>query len=464
MKRSKRLLVLLGVLAVACAATLVVWRMEEEKEQIKVSGEVVLEIPADQVIALSWDYEDTSLAFHKDETWLYDSDEAFPVSEEAVEELLDQFSAFSAAFTIEEAEDLGQYGLADPLCTIEISTEEENYEILLGDYSAMDSQRYVSIGDGNVYLAASDPLDAYDVTLEDMIQHDDTPYFETVSAIRFTGAADYEIFYEEGNAAAWREEDVYFTEQNGEDQPLDAALVEDYLLSITGLDLTDYVTYNATEEEIAACGLDDPELTVAVDYSYEDEAGETVTDTLTLSLSRDPEELAAQTEDGEEEEEITAYARVGDSQILYQISGSDYETLMAASYDDLRHREILPGDYENVTGLTVTLEGETYAITSEGDGDDRTFFYGEEELDMTDLQSALEALTADSFTDASPAGKEEIRLTVTFDLEDHPQTEIVLYRQDGSTCLAEVDGEPVALVDRSAAVDLIEAIHAIVLT
>ena len=135
---------------------------------------------------------------------------------------------------------------------------------------------------------------------------------------------------------------------------------------------------------------------------------------------------------------------MGDSQILYQISGSDYETLMAASYDDLRHREILPGDYENVTGLTVTLEGETYAITSEGDGDDRTFFYGEEELDMTDLQSALEALTADSFTDASPAGKEEIRLTVTFDLEDHPQTEIVLYRQDGSTCLAEVDGEPVA--------------------
>ena len=470
MKRSKRLLVLLGVLAVACAATLVVWRMEEEKEQIKVSGEVVLEIPADQVITLSWDYEDTSLAFHKDETWLYDGDEAFPVSEEAVEALLDQFSAFSAAFTIEEPEDLGQYGLSDPLCTIEIATEEETYEILLGDYSAMDSQRYVSTGDGNVYLAATDPLDAYDVTLEDMIQHDDTPYFDQISAIRFTGADDYEIFYEEDNTAAWREEDVYFTEQDGADQPLDAALVEDYLLSITSLDLTDYVTYNATEEEIAACGLDDPELTVAVDYTSEDEEGETVSDTLTLSISRDPEELAAladqteeETEDTEEEEEITAYARVGDSQILYQISGSDYEALMAASYDDLRHQEILPGDFEHVTGLTVTLEGETYPITSEGDGEDRVFSYGEEELDVTELQSALEALTAEEFTDASPAGKEEIRLTVTFDLENHPQAEIVLYRQDGSTCLAEVDGRPVALVERPAAVDLIEAVNAIVL-
>ena len=52
---------------------------------------------------------------------------------------------------------------------------------------------------------------------------------------------------------------------------------------------------------------------------------------------------------------------------------------------------------------------------------------------------------------------------MTFDLENHPQAEIVLYRQDGSTCLAEVDGRPVALVERPAAVDLIEAVNAIVL-
>ena len=38
-----------------------------------------------------------------------------------------------------------------------------------------------------------------------------------------------------------------------------------------------------------------------------------------------------------------------------------------------------------------------------------------------------------------------------------------LYRWDGEHCLAVVDGEPVSLVARSGAVDLIEAVQAIVL-
>ena len=44
-----------------------------------------------------------------------------------------------------------------------------------------------------------------------------------------------------------------------------------------------------------------------------------------------------------------------------------------------------------------------------------------------------------------------------------PQTTIKLYRYDGSTCLATVDGKSVALVPRSQMVDLIEAVNAVVL-
>ena len=40
---------------------------------------------------------------------------------------------------------------------------------------------------------------------------------------------------------------------------------------------------------------------------------------------------------------------------------------------------------------------------------------------------------------------------------------IRLTRYDGSLCLAEVDGESVCLVSRSAAMDLVEAVQAIVL-
>ena len=62
MKRSKRLCILLGVLAVACVATFALSRYQAHQEQIETSGEVVLEIPVDSVQALSWEYDGEELA------------------------------------------------------------------------------------------------------------------------------------------------------------------------------------------------------------------------------------------------------------------------------------------------------------------------------------------------------------------------------------------------------------------
>lgn len=144
MKRSKRLHILLGVLAAVGIVTFAVTQYEEKQEEIEASGEVVLEIDPAAVQTLSWEYDAETLAFHKDGTWVYDTDEAFPVDEERIDELLGVFEAFSAAFIIEDVTDYSQYGLDDPVCTIGISTGDTDYEIQLGDFSTMDSQRYPS--------------------------------------------------------------------------------------------------------------------------------------------------------------------------------------------------------------------------------------------------------------------------------------------------------------------------------
>lgn len=52
----------------------------------------------------------------------------------------------------------------------------------------MDSQRYVFIGDGNAYLVKDDPLEYFNVELKDMIKNDETPDFENVKAINFSGS------------------------------------------------------------------------------------------------------------------------------------------------------------------------------------------------------------------------------------------------------------------------------------
>ena len=467
MNRAKRLYILLGVLVVVCAAAVLVLRMEQRQEQIKTSGETVLEIDPDTVQTLSWTYEDQTLSFHRDESWIYDGDEAFPVDGDKIAQLLEQFEAFNAAFTISEVENYGQYGLDDPQCTISLTAGEQSYEILLGSYSTMDSQRYVSFGDGNVYLAVNDPLDAYGVELKDLILDDQIPGLDQVTSLTFSGVENYEIFYQEDSGYTYSDQDLYFTQQNGETLPLDTDLVEGYLDNIRYLVPGDYVTYNVTDQELQTYGLDDPELTVTADYTYEDEDGNQASDTFTLHISRDPEERSAAQEEGQEteedeEEEITAYLRVGDSQIVYQLSGEDYTALMAASYDQLRHKQVLWADPGSITQLDISLEGESYTLTFQEEDGEQVGYYLEEKADTAALQDALEALEAEEFTSQSPSDQLEIQLTVYLDNENFPQVQIQLYRQDGTHCLAVVDGQSVSLVPRSQVVDLTEAVRELV--
>ncbi len=478
MKRSKKIYLLLGVLIFACVATFSVSKLNEHKEKIKTSGEVVLEIPKDSVKTLSWKYESNDLAFHKNEEnkWMYDGDEKFPVNQEKIEEFLGQFEQFAAAFIIEDVEDYGQYGLDKPVCTINISTEDKTYEILLGDYSTLDEQRYVSFGDGNVYLASRDPLKDFDAPLSEMIDNDKTPKFDKIKSIKFEGTENYSVTYEENSPRAYTDEDIYFTQINGKNIPLDTSRVNTYLSNITYLKLNNYMTYNVSDSELKEYGLDEPELKITVDYTAEDEKGKEKDETFVMSISQDPKEKNAKKEDkkqeseentdnsGEqEEEEITAYVRVGDSKIVYKITTKEYKNVMNASYDALRHLAVISTSLKEINKIDISLEGNDYTITSEKKGDERTYYYQGEEIDFVNIQMGLRTLQAESFTNEQPTQKEEIKLIIHSDNKNYPITEVKLYRYDAKHCLAVVDGEPISLVDRSFVVDLIESVYQIVL-
>ena len=221
-------------------------------------------------------------------------------------------------------------------------------------------------------------------------------------------------------------------------------------------------------EDYGQYGLDDPERTITLDYTTQDEDGNETAHTVSLAVSRAPAERWDDTQagDGTEtdgEEEVTAYARVDDSPIIYKITTQEYRALMDASYDTLRHKEILPADLENVSQVDVNLDGTSYTVTASGEGEERTWSYGEQELETSDLPDALQALTADSFTGEEPTGQEEISLTLHLSLEGEPTVSIQFCRYDGTYCLAVVDGQPTALVTRSQVVDLQEAVYAVVL-
>lgn len=518
MKRYKKLGVLLAVLVIACVATLVLSQYEKKQEQIRSSDEVILEIPSDTVTALSWEFEEQSgLGFHKDgDGWRYDEDDAFPVSEDKVMAILSHFEAFGVGFVIENVSDYSQYGLDKPECTLRLATEASSWELKLGDFSKMDERRYVDIGDGNVYLVNEDPMDYLATALSGMIQHDDIPGFENVVDIRFAGAETYTIDRLEDSGNSYSDADVYFMQQDGVYLPLDKSAVTQYLNTITTLDLMNYVTYNATQEELASYGLDEPELSVTVNYTDTGtESGDDVqiADTCVIHIGSSPEDLKAAQEaeeKGEAVPDISRYVRVGDSQIVYELDSVDYGILADASYDDLRHKQVFWGDFEDVTQIDITLEEIQHVLVSGLDEDETQLWYrlddngtipsaaeatestagtadetdaaeatqttdaadatdaaeateAENTLDLTAFQNALKALSASSFTSEAPTGKEEIRLTLHLNNENFPEVEIVLYRYDGTSCLAAVNGETVSLVSRASVMTLVESVQSFVL-
>lgn len=468
MKRGKKIGILFGLFCCISLAAFGVSRYEEQKEIIKNSEEIILEVACEEVKALSWECSTGSFAFHKDEdgSWLYDADEAFPVDDEKIGKMLEQFQKLGVSFIIEEVEDWEQYGLNDPVCTIHMETEGETYEILLGDYSVMDSERYLSVGDGNVYLAKSDPLKSFEIQISDCVRHDEIPELKNVTQMRLSGEKSEHIFYEEGSAATYYAGDVYFMEQGEDARPLDTDRVNDYLNTVRNLNLKDYVDYDASEDDLAQYGLDMPVLSLSIDYTITGEGtGEETEENFVLNIGRDPAEWQTEKAEGEEasDEDVTAYVRMGESKIIYRITSEQYRKLMNISYDSLRHREIFWADFSDIYRLDILLESETYTITSEMEEGKRTYYYQDEKLETAGIRNAVRGLKAESFTDEEPEQKEEIGLTIYLDQENDPEVRIQLYRYNGNDCIAVVDGKPTAFVERTYVVDLIEAVNRVVL-
>ncbi len=498
-KRVRKIVILLVILVVLCVATLLASLYNEKQEQIQNSNEIIISISTDSVTSLSWEVDDETLGFTKDSdsgSWVYDDDEGFPTSTSEIENLLSIFNEYEADFIIEEVDDYSQYGLDEPVMTINITLDDEtSYEITLGNFSTLDSERYISIGDGNVYLAVVDPYDTYDVELSDMIENDTIGSFTEATDITFTGVENYSIYFEADSANTYCSEDTYFVTDS--DLPLDTDSIETYLGYIRNTGLSEYATYNASEDELELYGMNNPVLTITVDYpvTETDEDGEetVTTETVTLTIGVNQDELAEAEEaleDGEEVDisSLSLYVRINDSQIIYELASNRYNYLIACSYDDLRHAEVMTADYDSIYQFDFTIEDVTYTIYSElSDPEDeeseRVYYYyydGEVidadslsedddignyriEVDIDDLSTAIDAITAESYTDEEPDGKLELSFTAYLDNENYPEVTVELYRYDGTYCLAVINGEPTSLVARSAVVDLIEVVNSIVL-
>lgn len=247
MKRQKNLLILGGVLVALCAVIAIVSGVEKHIDKISTVSEDIVNIDADALTQISWTADSKTLTFVKgDDGWTQSGDDAFPVDQEKISNLLEHFAPLTASFVIEDVEDFGQYGLDDSTATATLTTADGDTTLQFGTYSTMDSKRYVTLGDGTVYLIDDDVTEALSTDHDDFMQTDAVPDYDTIDSIVATGETAFTASYLPDETHTYTDDYDYYAVDGDSYTALADSKIKSFITKLKNLDYTDYLTYRAT--------------------------------------------------------------------------------------------------------------------------------------------------------------------------------------------------------------------------
>ncbi len=441
MKRKKTLIILCALLALTFGGVLIVNAVEKYVESISTIDVIVFTADADNLTEIKWTFENETLDFVKtDDNWALADDSSFPVDQDAISELIENFAEVHASFIIEDVEDYSQYGLDAPEAEICFTTADSETTISCGTYSTMDSKRYISIDGGTVYLIDDDVEEYLSSNRDDYLDNDEIPYYQQLKSIDVTGDSSLSIIYEEDAGYDYTTSYSYYMKDNDTYLPLSDSFVSSFMGYFTHITFTDYVTYCVTDDELTKWGFDSPCLTIKVDgYGYDTD----FTDDNDLG----DEEL--HTLNFVKIDDDTIYLRVDESQIVYSYTVADYESIIGYDYNSLRPTAVVDISADILQSITASVDTTSYTIDAEIINDIVTYTVDGTEVSGSQIVNDITSLSVKEFDSTIEKGPEEFAITLVLNNDDKTSLKIELYRVDGDSCIATLNGETLGLIDRS---------------
>lgn len=283
MKRGKKLIWLFLVAVVLIGALVLIPKLtaqEEEPEPVANPTIQLLNIDVDTVERLSWTHDGETLSFYADGSrWIKGDEPKFPTQKSTITTMLEAFAPLNANTEVTGVADLSQYGLDDPAITVTFTAGGKTTTVSIGNENAMGGLRYVTLGDGKVYLVTTSLYSCYDRSLFKVMIKDTLPSFSAVNAVRIL--ADGEETWPEAT--------------------------NELIYALSSLKWTDYASYDA--EDVTPYGLDQP---VVVEVYYTGTDG--TEGTLILEFG--------------DETEAGTYVRLKDSSLVYLTNTDTVHTIL----------------------------------------------------------------------------------------------------------------------------------------
>lgn len=123
---------------------------------------------------------ETKASETEDEQWVCDNDPELKLNTSKITTMLGCLTSITASEKFDADTDVADFGFDKPQNTIIMTTDDNTYTIVVGAKNAMLSQYYIKVND-DVYLSSTTIPSQFAVTLDDLIQSDDSEDTETTA-------------------------------------------------------------------------------------------------------------------------------------------------------------------------------------------------------------------------------------------------------------------------------------------
>ncbi|VYT10312.1 Uncharacterised protein [uncultured Blautia sp.] len=423
---------------------------KEEEEQVSVT-----DASADEIETVKFLIDKKEVTFQrKEEEWVKGNDEAFPVSQDTLNNAVGMLGDLKAERVLDDVSDLSEYGLDSPVNTIVFKTKVgEETSIKIGVKNESVSQYYVKKNedDKKVYLVASASIEPFMNSLYDYAESGTFPEIssENIKAIQVEGETSYNLSVDENG--------FWYVSDGGNQEKADSAKAASMASSFSTLEYASFVNYDASEEEMESYGLNKPYANVIL--NYEEEVSKKETDNLKSEETEleeaenteekqgekkgeetgEKKEEEAEMEDkslvihvGSEAEEGDRYVSVDDSKEVYTMSEETLSTFLDKDDSDFWDMNVCYTSINDIESVEITYKGERKTInvsretSKDEDGNEtETISY---EMDGKELDS----INMNTFYNKVSNMTAQKRVSDDTTLNSEPEMKIVLRKTDGT--------------------------------
>lgn len=448
-KRKKTLLLLIIMLAVVAAGFAIVLSVNNnnEPEEADVQNAPLLGISEEDITALSYTYEGSSLSFERGENGFALSGEPdFPLDQSIVENMLSALCGATASREIDPEAELSEYGFDDSAISVEIDAADGSKTLSLGGKNGQTGMLYAML-DGRVYATEASLRSAFERGLNELIRMDGLPDIESISKAEVKaadGGFSIEYIEESGEAFFSKSYNYYYSDSERSHSALETSEAESWISRIKSLSPVRCDMWNPNAAAVSARGLDEP---VGVEIEYENANGGGSISVYFGSRFED--------EDGR----AYRYMMFGGSDMIYVVNADtadaiinpDVNSMLPAHVADISFRSLKAADI-NIGGGEFSME----FVKSEGA---TTVYLDGEEVSPVYAESFFVDLADTEWERIAPQDAKAASETpvMSFKLKtDKGETVIELFEYDASFRLAHVSGRTEAMLVNIRGADALE--------